>query len=708
MRIEDLKGRVNNEIIESLSARGIGELTPPQSAAIDNGLLDGRNIVVAAPTASGKTIVAEIACMVNILSGKKAVYIAPMRALVTEKYNEFVHDYPYIKTAISIGDMDSTDPWMAEYDMMFVSTEKFDSLIRHKIDWLGRVGCVIFDEVHMIGEVSRGPTLELVMTRIREFTSAQIIALSATVGNSEDIAEWLDAELVVSDYRPVKLVKGVLKDGRAYMVDKSGGMEVVLRGKGKSAEILLLEDTLNIEKQLLIFYATKRNAEAGAGRIAEYMKGLKGVLDQKRLEAISRSILNTLDRPTKQCERLSECVKAGVAFHHSGLVNSQRGMVEEAFRNNEIKVICSTTTLGLGVNLPAHTVLVKDMVRYNGGGTDRIGVNEVMQLFGRAGRPKYDHEGRAFLSCGPSQSVEEVAERYINADPEPIYSALGVAPVLRTHILSFVSTGLFSDRDSIHSFLAKSFYSFQYGERSRIESIVDDIIDELIGWGFIGHSSGRLVPTKIGVRISELYIDPLSAKWIIDNMGSKRDIISELYVISNTVEMRPYARPLKGRAEDVEDEFLNYLNKGVIKSSKYETSYGFQDEVGAFATAKSLYEWVEEKSEESILLDYNMTPGALYAKVSNADWMLYSWIELSKLVHNPYRSLINTRVRLRYGIREELLDLVRLEQIGRVRARRLYDNGIKSVSDIRANVGKVERLLGKEVSKRILSQVTPE
>ncbi|MCL5007957.1 MAG: DEAD/DEAH box helicase, partial [Candidatus Marsarchaeota archaeon] len=164
MRIEDLKGRVNNEIIESLSARGIGELTPPQSAAIDNGLLDGRNIVVAAPTASGKTIVAEIACMVNILSGKKAVYIAPMRALVTEKYNEFVHDYPYIKTAISIGDMDSTDPWMAEYDMMFVSTEKFDSLIRHKIDWLGRVGCVIFDEVHMIGEVSRGPTLELVMT----------------------------------------------------------------------------------------------------------------------------------------------------------------------------------------------------------------------------------------------------------------------------------------------------------------------------------------------------------------------------------------------------------------------------------------------------------------------------------------------------------------------------------------------------------------
>ena len=161
MEVSSLKGRVPNELLESLIERGITKLTPPQAQAVECGLLSFKNVVVASPTASGKTLIAEMACINSILSKrKKAVYIAPMRALATEKFNEFQASYPYIKAAISIGDLDSNDQWLADYSMLFFSTEKFDSLLRHGVNWLDSVGCMVFDEVHMIGDSSRGPTLE--------------------------------------------------------------------------------------------------------------------------------------------------------------------------------------------------------------------------------------------------------------------------------------------------------------------------------------------------------------------------------------------------------------------------------------------------------------------------------------------------------------------------------------------------------------------
>ncbi|MEM0149999.1 MAG: DEAD/DEAH box helicase, partial [Candidatus Micrarchaeaceae archaeon] len=173
MDVSELGGKLPREIMESLASRNINALTPPQELAVEKGLLLGANMLVASPTASGKTLIAELACVYSILAkGMKAVYIAPMRALATEKYEEFKHNYPYIKTALSIGDLDADDPWLSEYEMMFFSTEKFDSLIRHGITWLHSIGCIVFDEAHMLGDTSRGPTLELLMTKLRHTTKA--------------------------------------------------------------------------------------------------------------------------------------------------------------------------------------------------------------------------------------------------------------------------------------------------------------------------------------------------------------------------------------------------------------------------------------------------------------------------------------------------------------------------------------------------------
>ncbi|MCL4362866.1 DEAD/DEAH box helicase [Candidatus Marsarchaeota archaeon] len=702
MELSSLKGKISNEIIESLAGRGFNAFTPPQELAIAAGLLDGKNIIVAAPTASGKTLIGELAAMRSILmEGKKAVYIAPMRALVTEKFEELKLAYPYLKSAISMGDLDSGDQWLSEYDMLFVSTEKMDSLIRHGAGWLSSVGCVIFDEVHMMGDLSRGPTLELLITKLMMITDAQIIALSATIGNSDELAEWLGAKLVISDFRPVKLMKGIVSDGIAHYYDEGKETKVSLSGSSQIPEIRVLQDTLKMKKQMLAFYSTKRNAEAGAVKLSQNTERALSQEEKSKLDKIGGNILNVLEKPTAQCIKLSDLVKKGIAFHHSGLLNAQRNYIENAFKDNLIKAICATTTLGLGVNLPAHTVLVRDISRHNGINSERLGANEIMQLFGRAGRPRYDTEGRALLTAPSHYSVDELYNRYIKAGPEPIDSGLGVAPVLRMHVLSFIAEGFLGNEREIMEFLSKTFYGYQYGSNAHIKNVVSSVLRDLVDWDFIIRSDSGYDATKLGKRVSELYIDPMSAKWILDSLSYADDALSTLYMVSNTVEMRPYVKP----TEEAEAEFVRYKTMSSAIYENESMDYGYYDPVSAFSTALMLGEWINEADENSIVKKYRTTPGVLYIKLSNADWLIYSAIEIAKIMHKSIHRLVDTRVRIRYGIKEELLDLVRLEQIGRVRARRLYGNGIKSVQDIRANVEIVRSVLGSEVAKKVFMQL---
>jgi helicase len=709
MDVLSLKGKLPNEIIESITSRSIKSLTPPQEEAIKKGLLTGENLVVASPTASGKTLVAEIACANAIIArGKKAVYIAPMRALVMEKYNEFKAAYPYLRTAASIGDFDANDQWLANYDMLFVSTEKFDSLLRHGISWVDRIGCIVFDEIHMIDDASRGPTLEVLITKLSVICNAQIIALSATIGNSNELAKWLKGKLVQSDWRPVKLKKGVTHEGKAYYLDdKYAGEPDVeeLDGTSQIPEIRILEDTLGKSKQMLAFYATKRNAESGATKLSEHTEKVLTKEEKVKLSELGDAVLNALDRPTEQCIKLSNLVKKGVAFHHAGLVNSQRQKIEDGFKNNLIKAICSTTTLGLGVNLPAHTVLVRDITRYESGSNEMISINVILQLFGRAGRPKYDKEGRALLIANYKERVSELYKTYILAGPESIESKLGILPVLRTHVLAFIAESFLNEKKTINGFLKKSFYGFQYGNEKHIRDLVDEIIEDLKKFEFIEElGKDEYKATKLGKRVSELYIDPLSARWMLNVMAHDNDTIGNLYMICNTLEMRPYVRS----TDAAMDMFAAYRFMHSDKSlyNEFEKmDYGVYDPERAFSTALMLNDWMDELKEQDIVKKYKSTPGELFSKLSNADWMIYSAIELAKISHKTVHNLINVRVRLRYGIKEELLDLVRLEQVGRVRARTMYMNGIRTVADIRNNKETVVKLFGKEISQKILSQV---
>ncbi len=704
MRIEDLRGSIPEEFIGAATSQGIKELTPPQELAVGNGLLDGKNFVIAAPTASGKTLIAEMAMIKSVMSGRrKAVYVAPMRALVSEKYEDFKKSYPKLKIAMSIGDLDSLDHWLAEYDIILASTEKLDSLIRHGADWLEGIGCIVFDEVHMLDDAGRGPTLEILMSRLKRICrEAQIIALSATVGNANEMAEWFKAELIESDYRPVLLEKGIELNSLVYYGDR----EEKLLGTHKLPELRITQDTLEKKKQILIFYSTKRNAESGAEKLGEVVLPYLTENEKEELKNLSKKILHALDRPTAQCEKLARSIEKGVAFHHGGLVNEQRRIVEDSFREGLIKAIGSTTTLALGVNMPAHTVVVRDTSRYSEGeGSARISVNEVTQLFGRAGRPKYDDYGRALLIAKSRGEINDLYERYIAAELEPVVSKLGVLPILRTHVLAFIAERFLTTEESILAFLGETLYGYQYSSMSEMRTIIRDILEELIKWGFLEKKGSVYATTKIGARVSELYIDPLSARWIIDSLMKERDDIANLFMITNTVEMRPYVKS----TDDAAEAFLHYqymLNNTSVDYDSEELL--FYDPVKPMSTAMMLYGWMNERTEQDLTKAFSTTPGAVFSKITNADWLLYAATELGKLSRVNTRQLLELRIRLKYGIKKELADLVRLQQVGRVRARLMYNNGIKGVADLRKEGSgqAVERLFGKEISKRIMEQVS--
>ncbi len=216
MKLESLKKKIPAKVYSVLEKRGFEELRPSQSKSIKAGLFKDKNLLVCTPTASGKTLVGELAILNTVFHDKgKAIYVVPLRALASEKFKEFVKRYDnYMKIAISSGEIDSADSFLEKYDVIITTSEKLDSLIRHKAHWLNQVKVLVLDEIHLLNDAGRGPTLEIIMTIMRKILpKMQMIGLSATIGNPEELAKWMDAELIIDKWRPTKLDKGVYLDG---------------------------------------------------------------------------------------------------------------------------------------------------------------------------------------------------------------------------------------------------------------------------------------------------------------------------------------------------------------------------------------------------------------------------------------------------------------------------------------------------------------
>ncbi|MFH1770277.1 MAG: DEAD/DEAH box helicase [archaeon] len=217
MKLVKFEKKIPKKVYSVLKKRGFEELRPSQYKSIDKGLFEDKSLLVCTPTASGKTLVAELAILNAIFHDKgKAVYVVPLRALASEKFKDFKRLYDkFFRIAISSGEIDSADSYLANYDLIITTSEKLDSLMRHRANWLNSVKVMVLDEIHLLNDAGRGPTLEIIITLAKKLLpKLQIIGLSATIGNPEELAKWLDAELVVDIWRPVRLDKGVYFDDK--------------------------------------------------------------------------------------------------------------------------------------------------------------------------------------------------------------------------------------------------------------------------------------------------------------------------------------------------------------------------------------------------------------------------------------------------------------------------------------------------------------
>ena len=711
MKVEELSlYGIEEYFISKFKEEGISELYPPQEEFVKKEFLKEKNLVISLPTAGGKTFIAALAIIKKLASSRcKAIYTVPLVALANEKYEYFKKLFEgRWKVAISVGDLDSSDPWLAEYDLIICTNEKLDSLVRHGATWVKEIGLIVVDEIHLLNDTERGPTLEILLTQLREIVpKSQIIALSATIANVKELGEWLNANILMSDFRPVKLYEGVYYNNKIFFFNKNGYELSQLE-----PEAAITENVLNLKKQALFFVATRRAAESLAEKLARTVKSFLKKQEEAQLQNLAREILEVLEIPTQQCKKLASCVKNGVAFHHAGLLGKQKRLIEEKFREGLIKVIVATPTLAFGVNLPSFRVVIRDAKRYYPGlGAIYIPVLDYKQMAGRAGRPSYDEFGESVLIAKSEEEAQEFIDHFIMGQVEDIQSKLAFEPILRMHTLALIATSFCNSEKSLKRFFSKTFYAHQFGDISFLEEKILNILEQLINWEFVISKKDKISATKIGKRVSELYIDPLTAHQFITALkkmrGKKVSTFGLLQLISNTIEMKPLLGIRTGEFSELED-LIAKREEELIQEIPDESEIEFDDFLRSLKTALMFEAWIEEATEDQILAKFKVTPGEFYGRREIADWLVYSLQELALLL--GYKELLKPirklRVRLEYGVKEELIPLVRLKGIGRVRARKLFNSGIKRISELRKiPLESLAKVVGEKTAYSIKEQL---
>ncbi len=707
LEIKDLSRWLPPEAIRLYEEQGFKELYPPQAEAVERGLLDGKSMILVIPTASGKTLLAELAMLKAALQGKRSLYIVPLRALATEKYDSFRKFKSLgVAVGISTGDFDKKDERLGKNQIIIATSEKADSLMRNGAAWVRDLAVLVVDEIHLLNDVGRGPTLEMTITKLRRLNpEMQVIGLSATVANAEEVADWLKAEMVSSDWRPVQLREGVICNGKMIFADGEADLEMK-----RDEALALVKDTLSKEAQILIFENSRRNAEAAASKLC----GL--VPAGHETDALSESILATGESET--CQRLASCVSKGIAFHHAGLLPEQRRLVEQGFRENKIKVIASTPTLAAGLNLPARRVLIKSYKRYEyGSGMVPIPVIEYRQMAGRAGRPGLDPYGESFLIAKSNAEMQELMEHYIFGSPEEIWSKLASESALRTHLLSTIAADFVSSEQELKAFIGTTFYAHQQ-DPWHLDATLERVLGFLVENGMIKDSpTGELQPTRLGSLVSRLYIDPLSAVIMIENLQSKgaeerqadkrpleKKKPSDLTLV-HLITMTPDMDLLYVQAADSWVEEFIEANQDNLND---EENYDFL--LREAKTTAMLMDWIGEVKEEQISSRYRIGPGDIRREAETAEWLMHSLAELSKyLSFGITFKAEQLSQRIHYGAGQDLLLLLNLKGIGRVRARKLYQAGVTSVEKLKfADPGEIARIIGPKIAEKVMSQLKRE
>ncbi|SDR44205.1 DEAD/DEAH box helicase [Natronobacterium texcoconense] len=669
------------------------EFNRMQREALPALLESEENVVASAPTASGKTALAELAICKALADGGTALFIAPLRALTNEKeddWNRFEElDYSvYVVT----GERDLNPRRARHADILVMTPEKLDSATRkhdsRRYDFVTDVDVCVIDEVHLLDADRRGSVLEVTISRLRRLCDPRVVALSATMPNVDDVAAWLDAPDETTfefdeEYRPVDLNAGVktYTHGENSFADKYRRLYRALD---------LAEPHLREDGQALVFVSSRqdtvRAAEAARDEIAErdIPMDVRDDFHDYDFHSEKEEIENTT---------LRNSVVDGVAFHHAGLAKDDRDFVEKWFKKGAIELLFSTSTLAWGVNLPARCVVIRDTKLHDPlEGEVDMSPLDVLQMLGRAGRPGYDDVGYGWVVCDTAEA--DKYRRLLNEGKE-IESRL--ADSLETHLNAEIAMGTITDLEDVMDWLETTFY-YERGQSKpeaydfpNLKGRVRDCLEELVERGFVetGESGDLSIEaTPRGVLASKYYL---------------------------RLETAAAFASLCDRAESGRDLDTGDVLAAVAGATEFESVSARQDEreaVNAVLVGQDA-EDLEPGQRKVLAILRSAASGTTPAELQSDAWVirrnatrLLSALGafLDRFV-GPQAANLASRVeaRVENGVAEDAVGLTAIDGVGPGRASKLAKEGLSTPGDV-LEAG-IDGLIDAGLSEGIAEQV---
>lgn len=635
----------------------IKEFNPAQKAVIESGYLEDKsNYIISIPTASGKTVLGILPALKTILNGGKAVYAAPLLSIQNEKVKEFK---AFEEHGIKVGKHPSNS------DLSIMVFESFDALTRFSWNVLREVDTLIIDEFHMIGEYSRGPTLESAITRAKIINpSLRIIALSATLKNIDEIEQWLDGKTVEHDYRPVPLNKEVLD---AEMFNTKNKNDVIVK---------IVEKAIEDNSQALSFVSTRRFTESLATYVAKKIDKKTTKEQKHKFKQVADKLLEVPKKkgslPTTTCLKLAEAAEKGVVFHHAGLFNEQKEIIEDEFRNGNILMITATPSLMYGVNLPSKYVVIRDHTRWTSNGPASIPVFDYEQMSGRAGRPQYDDVGYSYLVAKTMDEAFDLEARYVNGEIELTNSKLiDNKDAIYKQIIAQIASSLSKNLDDLNDFFGKTLYGFQMKNNPSMSMFAQDSLNwELESALEFLLQNGIIRATPEGLKTTDFGNLIAKSNYAVETAVKIKEYIS-------TMEKLNPAEMIYALAETPDLPLISFKgrkSKDPVRDKLSECGLFAVDIGNPEATAVSLIEWIDERNEYEIENAYNVYSASTRRSAYEAS-RLVKFAKNTLEVLGNYSNLKDMdylSARLYYGVKEDIIPLVvGVKRLGRKRARLL-------------------------------------
>lgn len=635
----------------------IKKFNPAQKAVIESGYLEDKsNYIISIPTASGKTVLGILPALKTILNGGKAIYAAPLLSIQNEKVKEFK---AFEEHGIKVGKHPSNS------DLSVMVFESFDALTRFSWNVLREVDTLIIDEFHMIGEYSRGPTLESAITRAKIINpSLRIIALSATLKNIDEIEQWLGGKTVEHNYRPVPLNKEVLD---AEMFNTKNKNDVIVK---------IVEKAIEDNSQALSFVSTRRFTESLATYVAKKIDKKTTKEQKQKFKQVADKLLEVPKKkgslPTTTCLKLAEAAEKGVVFHHAGLFNEQKEIIEDEFRKGNILMITATPSLMYGVNLPSKYVVIRDHTRWTSNGPASIPVFDYEQMSGRAGRPQYDDVGYSYLVAKTMDEAFDLEARYVNGEIELTNSKLiDNKDAIYKQIIAQIASSLSKNLDDLNDFFGKTLYGFQMKNNPSMSMFAQDSLNwELESALEFLLQNGIIRATPEGLKTTDFGNLIAKSNYAVETAVKIKEYVSTMEKL-NTAEM------IYALAETPDLPLISFKgrkSKDPVRDKLSECGLFAVDIGNPEATAVSLIEWIDERNEYEIENAYNVYSASTRRSAYEAS-RLVKFAKNTLEVLGNYSNLKDMdylSARLYYGVKEDIIPLVvGVKRLGRKRARLL-------------------------------------